>query len=180
MATPEKQPAPAGKPQVNDKGRALIQHFESCLEPTGDGRYRAYADPGYGWKIPTIGWGTIKYPDGRTVKQGDIITREQADEYFAWEVAEKADRLRSLISVPVNDDQFSALVSFAYNVGVGAFQGSTLRKRLNEGRYAMAADEFLKWNKSGGKVLSGLTRRRMSERRLFLSIDPAIVQHLPT
>lgn len=160
---------------VNSRGLVLIQHFESCLKSTGDGRFRAYADPGYGWKLPTIGWGTVAYPDGRRVKQGDVITQAQADEYLAWEVAEKAAGVAKLLTVSPNDDQFAALVSFSYNVGLGNLKTSTLLKRFNAGDLAGAADQFLRWNKSNGKVLRGLTRRRQSERNLFLGLTPFIV-----
>lgn len=136
---------------------ALIRSFESLF-------LKAYLDP---VKIPTIGWGTIQYPGGRKVKMGDVVTREQAEEYLMHEVREKCQGLEALISVPVNDNQFSALVSFAYNCGTGAFQGSTMRRKLNAGDYAGAANEFLRWNRAKGMVLRGLTRRRIAEKKLF-------------
>lgn len=154
----------------------IIKHFESCLTPLGDGTYTAYADPGYGWKLPTIGWGTVAYEDGTRVRKGDIITQARADELLAWEVQEKAQAVKKLVKVPLDDNQFSALISFAYNVGVGALEDSTLLKLLNAGakKDAVAA-QFLRWNKSGGKVLNGLTRRRQSEANLFLGKEPYLV-----
>lgn len=168
---------------VNQATIELICHFESCKERMPDGRLRAYPDPAHGWKVPTIGWGTIRYPNGRAVKRGDVITQDQADHLFRWEVAQKADEVRSLVNVPVTEDQFGALVSFAYNVGSDidadsvpeGLGDSTLLKKLNRGDYAGAADEFTKWNKAAGVILPGLVRRRMSERRLFLGVRPAIV-----
>lgn len=161
---------------VNAAGIELVKHFESCLKPLGAGKFASYADPGYGWSVATIGWGTVIYPDGRKVKKGDVITQAQADEYLAWEVAQKAEGVESLVKVKVNDDMFAALVSFAYNAGTGALSKSTLLRLLNSGDYTGASKEFAKWNKSNGKALKGLTRRRASEKNLFLSIDPAIVQ----
>ena len=163
------------KLKVTAKGLDLIRHFEDCLQPTGDGRFSAYPDPGYGWKVPTIGWGTIAYPDGRKVKKGDIITQDQADEYLEWEVGQKARAVRELVRHPITDDQFSALVSFSYNAGAGALSKSTLLKLLNAGDIEGAAGQFIRWNKSNGKTLDGLTRRRMSEARLFRGLSPFIV-----
>jgi lysozyme len=167
--------ATAARP-VNSRGIELIKHFESCLKPLGGGRFAAYPDPAHGWKVPTIGWGTIQYPNGETVRQGDIITQAQADEYLAWEMAEKGAAVARLVQVAINDDQFAALVSFAYNCGIGNLKSSTLLKRLNAGDAAAAADQFQLWNKAGGKVLAGLTRRRLSERNLFLGKTPYILQ----
>ncbi|MNQ87056.1 Lysozyme RrrD [compost metagenome] len=73
------------------------------------------------------------------------------------------------VVVLFTQEQFDALVSFTYNLGINALKGSTLLRKLNSGDYEGAADEFLKWNKAGGKILSGLTRRREAERMLFLS-----------
>lgn len=168
------EPASLLTPVVSARGIECIKHFESCLEPTGDGRFRAYADPAHGWNVPTIGWGTIAYEDGRKVQRGDVITQERADALLAWEVAEKAAGVSRLVKVRLNSDQFGALVSFAYNVGLGNLGKSTLLKKLNEGDFDRAADEFLKWTRAAGKVLPGLVRRRKSERNLFLGKTPFI------
>jgi lysozyme len=171
--TPSPEPAPA---VISQRGVDLIKHFESCLKPVtvkGVQMFAAYADPAHGWKVPTIGWGTITYEDGRKVAQGDLINQARADELLAWELGVKAEAVRRLVNVPLNSDQFAALVSFAYNVGPGNLGRSTLLKKLNAGDYAGAADEFPKWNRAAGKVLRGLTRRRNSERNLFLGkADP--------
>jgi lysozyme len=162
--------------EVNQAGLDLIRHFESCLEPTGRGTFRAYPYTAHGWAVPTIGWGTIKYPDGSKVKKGDVISQTRANELLAWEVGEKARGVRKLLKIQVNPDQFAALVSFAYNCGLANLAKSTLLKCVNAGAFAQAADEFLKWDKAGGRVLAGLTRRRKSERRLFLSVHPALIR----
>jgi GH24 family phage-related lysozyme (muramidase) len=171
--TPPAKPSSPGP--ISQDGIDLIKHFESCLKPVGDGMFEAYADPAHGWKVPTIGWGTIQYPNGKMVKQGDRITQAQADEYLAWEIGEKTLGVLKLVKVEINDDQLAALVSFAYNLGTGALAGSTLLEKLNAGDYAGAAEEFPRWNKAGGRTLLGLTRRRLSERKLFLSKRPFIV-----
>lgn len=140
--------------QLNQAGINLIKEFEGC-------RLKAYKDP---VGIPTIGYGRIK-----GVKMGDVITQEQADNYLVEEIAaEYAPGVERLVKVAINDNQFAALVSFAYNVGVGALGKSTLLRKLNTGDYAGAANQFLVWNKAGGKALAGLTRRRGAERDLFL------------
>lgn len=161
--------------QVSKDGIALIQHFESCLTLTKDGRFAAYPDAGYGWEVATVGWGTVRYPNGEKVRKGDIISQTRADEYLAWEVAEKSAAVTDLLKVEVSDDAFAALVCFTYNVGIDALKNSTLLALINRGRISEAADEFPKWNKSSGKVLAGLTRRRVSERNLFLGKRPFLV-----
>lgn len=146
--------------KVNEAGIRLIEDFEGLiLEP--------YLDA---VGIPTVGYGTIKYPDGRSVSMKDKpITREQATEYLMHEVNEKASAVESMVKVPLNDNEFAALVCFAYNVGVGALSKSTLLKLLNsKTSKADVADQFLRWNKAGGKELPGLTRRRQAEKSLFL------------
>ena len=173
--TPTTQPSSPPTTPISQDGIDLIQHFESCLKPVGNGMFEAYADPAHGWKVPTIGWGTIHYPNGQSVKQGDRITQSQADEYFAWEIGEKTLQVLQLVKVEINDDQLAALVSFAYNLGAGALAESTLLAKLNAGDFAGAAEEFPRWNKAGGRTLIGLTRRRLSEKKLFLSKRPFIV-----
>jgi lysozyme len=127
--------------------------------------------------IPTIGIGTIKYPNGVRVTMNDApITEEQAIEYLEFELKQKEAAVEKMVSIPINDNQFSALVSFAYNLGVEALHGSTLLKRLNSGDISGAADEFLKWNKNkvnGELVVNpGLVKRREMERSLFLKSAP--------
>lgn len=143
-------------PEVTQDCLDLIMKFEGC-------RLEAYQDPVGIW---TIGWGTVK-----GVKPGMKITQALADKLLREEVNEKANQVLKLVRVPLNNNQFGALVSFAYNVGTGqkGLAGSTLLKKLNSGDMAGAAAEFARWNKAGGKVLAGLTRRRAAEAKLFLS-----------
>lgn len=183
LCTPAQEvtPTPSKVRQVNKAGIELIQHFESCLKKRSDGRYDAYPDVGYGWDVATIGWGSTYYPGGTKVRKGDIITQAKADELFAWELSEKGVGVAKLVKVPLTDDQFAALTSFAYNVGLGTPGGtkglapSTLLKLLNAGDYKGAAERFGDFRKSNGKVEAGLVRRRASERNLFLSRAPFVV-----
>ena len=156
---------------VNAAGVELIQHFESCLEPIGDGRFQSYPDAGYGWSVATIGWGSTYYPDGAKVKQGDTLSQAECDALFEFELAEKSDAVVELIEgEPTTDDEFAALSSFAYNAGQGNLASSTLLKKHMSGDHRGAADEFLKWVYSNGKKLAGLERRRRAERSLYLSL----------
>ncbi len=170
-------------------GEALIKRFESL-------ELEAYPDPGSalgkaiaatgrlmrhyreipGWQnVPghpwTIGWGHTG-----NVKPGDKITIEQANLLFATDVLVYEDGVNRLVTVPVNQNQFDALVSFAYNVGLDidtdntpeGLGDSTLLKYVNQRKFVLADGEFLKWNKSGGAVSLGLVRRRRAERELFM------------
>ncbi|NDB87223.1 MAG: lysozyme [Alphaproteobacteria bacterium] len=123
--------------------------------------------------IPTIGYGTIRYPDGTSVSLKDSpISEQDAERYLMHEINEKANGVESLLTIKVSDNEFGALVSFAYNLGLGNLKKSTLLKILNaDADRQKIGDEFLKWNKAAGKELSGLTRRRQAERALFLQPD---------
>lgn len=145
--------------KISNKGLELIKEFEGFSA-------NAYLCPA---KIPTIGYGNTFWEDGRKVRIGEQISKSKALELLEF-VANKdfADKIFPLIKVEVNQNQFDAMVSLAYNIGVGAFSNSTLLKRVNAKDFLGAANEFLKWDKSGGKPLLGLTRRRQREKELFL------------
>ena len=146
--------------KVNKAGIDLIKSFEGLsLKP--------YLDA---VKIPTIGYGTIMYPTGTKVSMKDSkITEDQALSYLEHEVNMKAKAVEAMVKVSLNDNEFAALVCFAYNVGTEALRGSTLLKMLNGGADRKAvSDQLLRWNKAGGKELAGLTRRRQAERSLFI------------
>lgn len=152
--------------QINQRGIDLIKHFEGCY-------LEAYPDS---VKVWTIGYGHtgLVHRDG-TVKKGRKITQAEAEELLRYDLRVFSTRVQDGTTVPLTDDQFAALVSFDFNTG--GFLKSTLRKKLNQGLYSAAANEFPKWDKAGGKTLRGLTRRRRSERNLFLGektfIEPA-------
>lgn len=139
---------------------ALIKKFEGCV-------LTPYLDS---VNIPTIGYGTTVYSTGKKVTMADpAISLAQAEKELAHHVAHSID-LKSCIKVPINANEEAALTSLVYNIGMGAFKQSTLLKYLNAGQTKLAvANEFLRWNKAGGKVLRGLTLRRRAERDLFLA-----------
>lgn len=144
---------------------------------------KAYPDPGSRDGTPwTIGWGTTTYEDGTPVQEGDEITEARADALFEHHVKIVERAIDKYVVVPLLQNQFDALVSFIYNVGVGAFASSTMLKRLNVGDYAGAAAEFDRWVYNDGKVMQGLRNRRDREKALFTSnVAPAAppVTHNP-
>jgi lysozyme len=97
-----------------------------------------------------------------------IITVDEADAFLEADLKTFEDAVNELVSVKLNQNQFDALVSFVYNVGIGNFKKSTLLKMINQSNFTEAAEQFLRWNKAGGKVLKGLENRRKSERELFI------------
>lgn len=141
--------------EVNEAGVRLVQEFEGC-------RLEAYRCPA---GIPTIGYGAT----GPDIRMGMVWTQEQADARLVEDLARFADGVERLVEVDLSDNQFAAIASFAFNVGLGALRDSTLLRKLNAGDYLGAADQLPRWNKGGGRVLPGLTRRRAAERDLFLS-----------
>ncbi|EPK1682110.1 lysozyme [Klebsiella aerogenes] len=148
--------------QTSNEGIALIKGFEGC-------RLTAYPDPGTGGAPWTIGYGWTLPVDGKPVRPGMTIDQATADRLLKTGLVSYEKDVQKIVKVKLTQGQFDALVSFAYNIGSRALSTSTLLKKLNTGDIKGAADEFLRWNKAGGKVLSGLTRRREAERALFLS-----------
>lgn len=142
---------------INEDSKNLIKFFESCS-------LTAYQCPA---KIWTIGWGSTKYSNGTKVKPGDKITQQQADELFDTMIKEFETGVKKLVKVTINDNQLGALVSFAYNCGLGNLASSTLLKKLNASDFEGADKEFQKWTKGAGKVLPGLVKRRLQEATLF-------------
>jgi lysozyme len=143
--------------QISPKGIEKIKGYEGLS-------LTAYPDPGTGGRPWTIGHGHTL-----GVQKGDVITREQAEKFLHEDLAPVYLTIESNVKVPLTQGQFDALCSFIFNVGSGNFVKSTLLKKLNAGDTAGAAAEFVRWNRAGGKVLTGLTRRREAERELFLS-----------
>lgn len=148
--------------KTSQRGLNLVAEFEGL-------EFESYPDPGTGGHPWTIGFGTTRYPDGSRVQPGDTITEDGAFALLRHDVARFEDDIERLVVVPLNQNQFDALVSFTYNVGPGALERSTLLRKLNTGDYRGAADELPRWDKAGGRVLAGLTRRRKAERELFLT-----------
>ena len=142
---------------VSTAGINLICSFEGL-------RLNAYDD---GVGVWTIRYGTTIYPNGIKVKRGDTCTTEQAKVYMAHDLKKFESAVNTAVVVPINQNQFDALVSLAYNIGIKAFKNSTLLKKLNVGDIRGAAAQFDVWNKAGGKVMQGLVNRRAVERKLF-------------
>lgn len=140
--------------QISKKGIDLIKSFEGC-------RLKAYKD--------AVGVWTIGYGHTHKVIKGDEITQEEADEFLKDDLQVFVDGVNKLLKVNVTQGQFDALVSFAYNCGLGNLQKSTLLKDVNARYWTNASKEFLKWDKAKGKVLPGLTRRRTAEMNMFLN-----------
>lgn len=136
-------------------------------------RFEGYSDRPYLCAAgkPTISYGLTYYPNGKKVTMKDSkITKEEGDEMFYKIVSNFAADVLKLVKSNISVNQLNALTSFAYNVGVGNFQKSTLLKLVNVNpNDAMIAKEFLKWNKAGGKVLNGLTNRRIAESALYFT-----------
>lgn len=119
--------------------------------------------------VVTIGYGTTIYPSGVKVNMNDsVITKQQADEYLLNDINKFSNGVDLLVRSNINQNQFDALVSFAYNVGLGNLSNSTLLKLINvDPNNSLIKNEFIKWNKAKGKVLAGLTRRRNAEANLY-------------
>jgi GH24 family phage-related lysozyme (muramidase) len=134
--------------KTNEAGLNLIKSFEGL-------RLEAY--------LCSAGIWTIGYGHTGDVQEGYIITETEAEELFLRDLQNAESIVNDLVKVKLNDNEFSALTSFVFNVGLSQFSESTLLKMLNDQEYQKAADQFLRWNKNGED------RRRILERRLFLS-----------
>jgi len=158
IAPTGKQPpdviAPRGSRHINDEGFKLLTTFEGC-------RLDSYDD---GVGVWTIGYGHTK-----GIREGMTITQAQGEQFLQEDLEIFESYVEDGIQVDVNEDQFSALVCFCFNVGPEGFGSSTLLRKLNEGDYQGAAEQFPVWNKGGGEPLLGLTRRRLAEQALFFS-----------
>jgi lysozyme len=144
--------------QVSDNCLKIIREFEGF-------KSKPYLCPA---GIPTIGYGSTRYANGTAVKLTDPpITEGQADEIMHATLGQYVDAVSRYVTASINQNQFDALVDFAYNAGAQNLRTSTLLKLLNMGDYAGAAAQFDKWVNGGGKKLPGLVRRRAAERGLF-------------
>jgi len=138
--------------QISEEGLALIKKFEGC-------ELKAYRCPA---NVLTIGYGHIK-----DVKEGDQITKEEANYMLQEEMIEYEGYVNDMVDVELNQSQYDSLCAWVYNLGPTNFQSSTLLKVLNEGKYNEVPQEIKRWNKAGGEVLDGLIRRREAEALLF-------------
>ena len=138
--------------KISQAGLDLIREFEGC-------RLTAYMD--------SVGVWTIGYGCTTDVAPGMKITQAQAEERLKEDVHHAENCVNSLVTVPLTPGEFDALVSFAFNLGCGNLRKSTLLRLVNESNFDAAALEFRRWDKAGGQVLSGLTRRRYAEAKRF-------------
>jgi len=141
--------------KTSQKGIDLIKEFEGL-------ELKAYKDS---VGVVTIGYGHT----GSDVYMGQVITESQAETLLKSDLAKFEKGVAELVKVPLNENQHAALISFSFNLGLGNLKSSTLLRKLNSLDYTGAASEFPRWDKAGGKVLAGLTKRRLAEKELFLS-----------
>lgn len=139
---------------ISEKGLNLIKQFEGL-------RLKAYKCPAGVW---TIGYGHTS-----NVKPDDVITEAQATELLIRDVFDCEGVINRLVTKTLTQGQYDALCSFIFNLGAGAFQRSTLLRKINQGDFAGASREFSRWIYAGGKVLNGLKARRQAEKQLFNS-----------
>lgn len=144
--------------KTNSAGIALIKEFEGLY-------LKAYKCPAGIW---TVGYGHTSAAGNPIVRSGLIITADDAGEILVADLLKYEMAVMSSLDKFANENQFAAMVSLCYNVGPGNFKKSSVVRYFNVGQPAKAADAFLLWNKAGGKILPGLTRRRKAERELFI------------
>ena len=142
--------------KTSQYGIDLIKHFEGC-------ELKAYKCPAGVW---TIGYGHTK-----GVQPGDEWSEDHADHMLQVELEEYEGYVDKYVTAPLGQNQFDALVSWTYNLGGGNLSASTMLKVLNAGEYDEVPNQMLRWNKAGGKVLEGLTRRRQAEADMFCGKD---------
>jgi lysozyme len=144
--------------RLDATGYKLIQEFEGLKLSA----YRCSAG------VPTIGYGNTQYENGVKVRMGDRITKERAETLFRILADRFASDVLKLVKSKVNQNQFNALVSFAYNVGIGNLRNSTLLKKVNADPNDETIEfEFLKWVNAGGKRVQGLVNRRVAESKMY-------------
>ena len=144
--------------KINKEGLELIKHFEGC-------KLEAYLCPA---SIFTIGYGTTRYEDGSKVKQGDEIQLGYAELLLREDLRKFEGDIQKYVKSTLNENQFSALVSFVYNLGARNLSISTLLKKVNKNpNDETIRGEFMKWVKANGKTLNGLVKRREAEANLY-------------
>ncbi len=148
--------------KTGQKGLDLIKSFEGLkLKP-----YLCSANVG------TIGFGTTRYPNGKKVSMTDKqITKEEAETFLKWDLSQFELSVDALCTDQLTQNQFDALVCFTYNLGATNLRNSTLRTKVNANpNEPSIRNEFMKWNKAGGMVIRGLSRRREAEANLYFSV----------
>ncbi len=147
----------SGQRDISECGYAIIRDAEGF-------RSKAYLDTGGVW---TIGFGTIKYPNGTSVQKGDVCTTQQAEQWLKNDCKWVDACLDKNVKVNLNQNQFDALASFVYNIGETAFVKSTMLTLINQNSLTLAANQFDRWVYDNGKKIQGLVNRRSKEKELF-------------
>lgn len=152
--------------KTSRSGIELIKRFEGC-------RLKAYQDSVGVW---TIGYGLTTAAGLMTVRKGLTITQDEADDLLSRSLVKYEAAVSKALKRSPNQNQFDAMTSICFNIGPGAFAGSSIVRNFNAGNLLAAANSFTLWNKAGGKVLPGLVMRRDAERTLFLKPSQMPVQ----
>jgi lysozyme len=145
--------------QASQNAINLIKQFEGC-------RYNPYRDSVGLW---TVGYGHL-IGDGKSLSSGDnrIFTQEEIDSFLVNDLTRTETGINMLVRVPITQNQYDALCSFCYNLGIGTFQKSTLLKDINAKLWDAAANDLLKFHFAGGVSQPGLVKRRQAEHDLFI------------
>lgn len=155
--------------RISQRGLEALKRHEGL-------RLHAYPDPASGGEPWTIGYGRA-----HGVTPGQQISADTAEQYLREDLQLVEDTIKETVAAPLTQGQFDALCSLIYNIGEKAWRGSTMLKRLNERQYMQAATEFVRWNKAAGKVMPGLTNRRVLEQKMFESDgEPPELPQAPT
>lgn len=150
--------------RISANGYTLIKEFEGL-------HLKSYLCPAGYW---TIGYGHTSMAGPPKVEAGMVISRDMADQILMADLSKFETGVTNLIRVPLTQGQFDALVSFAFNCGLGALEKSTLLKRVNRGEHDRVPAEFMKWTKARGVELKGLVRRRRAETALWRGVDKVV------
>jgi len=145
--------------KINRAGIELLKRWEGC-------RLKAYRDS---VGVLTVGFGHTSAAGPPIVKEGMTITQQEAEDILVRDLVKYEAAVSKALKRTPNENQFSAMVSLCYNIGPGAFAGSSVVRQFNGGNTLTAADSFLLWNKAGGVILAGLAKRRADERKLFMT-----------
>jgi lysozyme len=154
--------------KTSDNGRKFIESFEGLILQAYDDANDRIVHPGQTIKgVLTIGYGHTSAAGPPQVFIGQSIAQDEADSILAADLAKVEDQVNNLVTVPLNQNQFDALVSFQFNTGWLGHPGCSLLRALNSGNYQLADEDFMLYDRAGGNVLQGLIRRRAAEKALF-------------
>jgi lysozyme len=129
---------------------------------------KAYPDPGTGAEPITIGYGSTRYANGDKVKLGDVVTLQEAERLLIIDLERRYKAIQAWLPDKINQNQVDAVLSFVYNCGIGAFEKSTMRKKIYRNPFDQTIrNEFMRWVRAGGKVMKGLVNRRKAEADLY-------------